>query len=149
MAVKNMRADAIRHWLGTYVLVLTAVLGTYLILAGGSWLLPLEDNDVTSAFEIVVPFLLTQVVIAYKFFTSQHASAKEVPGLPTFLVKAPMLLVTMMLLVTGTLMAVGGHTGAAWTPSAGQFKALITFCVSILNASAIFVIARYFEASGG
>jgi hypothetical protein len=144
----KMSAQDIRTWLGTYVLVLTAVLGAYLQLAGGSWLLPLENEDVTSSFEIVIPFLLTQVVIVYKFYTTDRTSNRAIPGMPGFLVKAPFALVTGILIITFATMAVGGRTGSRHTPSAAQFKGIVTFVVALLNASSVFVVARYFESKG-
>lgn len=143
----TMSAKEIRGWLGVYVLVMTAVLGAYLLLAGGSRLLPYEDGEVTSAFQIVIPFLLTQIVVVYKFYTTEHTKNRSIPGMPPFLVKAPLLLVTAILVVTLTIIGAGGHE-AEWTPTADQFKGLVTFAVALLNASSVFVFARYFESAG-
>lgn len=139
-----MTADEIRKWLGAYVLILVVILGAYLFLAGGSWLLPLEAEDVTSTCQIIIPFLLAQVVTVYRFFT-QDRPPRDVGGMPRFFVKAPLLLATGVMGVAMLAIAVGGYTGAEWTPSGGQFKKVVTFVVSLLNASTVFVITRYFE----
>jgi hypothetical protein len=143
-----LEATAIRNWLGTYILVLTAVLGGYLLLAGGTWLLPLEPDDVTSSFEIVIPFLLSQVVIVFKFFAGDHPGTRSVAGMPSFFVKGPPLLATGLVFSALAVMATGGHSAATWTPSGVKFKAIVTFVVALLNASSAFVIAKYFESKG-
>jgi hypothetical protein len=66
--------------------------------------------------------------------------------LPSFFVKAPLLAVSAILLVTFLLMGIGGHKAAPWTPSAAQFKNVLTFTVALLNASTVFITTRYFES---
>jgi hypothetical protein len=144
-----MKAQDIRRWLGSYILVLTAFLGSYLLLAGGTSLLPLSPDGVTSSFEIVIPFLLGQVVIVYRFFTGSHAHDSRIPPMEPFFVKAPPLLATAIIVGTLIIMAIGGaNDNPPWMPSSAKFKAIITFVVTLLNASTAFVVSRYFEAKG-
>src|SRR5262245_31455447 len=143
-----MKAQEIRRWLGAYILLLTSVLGAYLLLAGGTWVLPLKPDDVTASFEIVIPFLLGQVVIVYRFFTGSHAGDKRIPPMEPFFVKAPPLLATAIISGCLVVMAIGGYESASWTPSGAKFKAIVTFVVTLLNASTAFVVSRYFEAKG-
>ena len=63
-----MTTDQIRNWMGWYMLVLTGVLGSYILLAGNTWLLPLEPQDQSAAFEIIVPFLLAQVAAIFSYY---------------------------------------------------------------------------------
>jgi hypothetical protein len=93
-----MEPEAIRGWIGAYVLALTAVLGGYLLLAPDI-LLPLEASDKTSSFEIILPFLLAQVAAVYRFYTDQDARKRLVSHrIPKWAVKGPPLLVTLLLI---------------------------------------------------
>lgn len=141
-----MAASAIRQWLGLYVLILTSAVGAYLLIAPPI-LLPLPAPDKVASTEIIVPFLIAQVAAVYRFYSSATTVAHE-PRLPipSPLVKAPLIIVSLVLIIEFAFMAAGGIAQATWTPSAESFKALLTFCVSILNASTVFVITRYFQA---
>ena len=140
-----MSAGEIRRWIGAYVLILTVVLGGYFTLASGTWLLPFESGDVTSASEIVLPFLLGQVVLVYKFYTGNPDSVRHLRKIPAFFVKAPLIAVSGLFLICLVMVAIGGYMGAAWTMSASQFKAAVTFAVAMLNSSTIFISTKYFE----
>ena len=139
-----MHANDVRNWLGAYVLILTALLGGYLFLAPLA-LLPLELTDRTSSFEIIIPFLLGQVAAVYRFYTDTDASHRMIgTRLPSWVVKAPPILVTLLLIVVLTQFAYAGIQREI-PPSAETFKGLVTFCVALMNASTVFIISRYFD----
>jgi hypothetical protein len=136
----------IRNWLGLYVLCLTAFLGGYSFLAPDR-ILPLEANDRLASFEIILPFLIAQVSAVYRFYSDDKASSRSIHSqIPTWVVKAPPILVTTLLAVELLQFAIAG-LGRSQPPSAETFKGLLTFCVALLNVSTVLVISRYFEVS--
>jgi hypothetical protein len=133
----------VRDWLGLYVLVLTGIVGTYLLVAPDP-ILPLDSEEKTASFEIIIPFLLAQVTAVFRYFTHTRPSEQPIP-IPTWVVKAPPIIASMSLMVGFLIMGFGGVLKASWVLSPGQFKGLLTFVVSLLSASSLFVITRYFE----
>lgn len=78
-----MKARDVRNWIGKYVLILLGVLGGYCFLAP-TYLLPLETSDRVAAFEIILPLLIAQLSVIYRFFTDdsepQDRMLKQVPS---------------------------------------------------------------------
>lgn len=139
----TMTAAAIRNWLGLYVLILVAFLGGYCFLAP-DWLLPLEDGDRIAAFEIILPLLIAQLSAVYRFYTHESKGHGAVgDSVPAWAIKAPLIVVSVLLGVELLLFAVAGVSRQI-PPSPGTFKGLVTFCVSLLNASTVLMIGRYF-----
>lgn len=143
-----MKVAEVRNWLGIYFLVVTSCVGAYILLFGGSSLLPLSEADVTSSFEIIIPVFVGQLTIVFQWFGNPNPPppGKQVP-LPPWAVKGPPLIVVGILVAATLLMAIGNHQSASWTLSSHSFKALLTFCVTLLNATTVFVTSRYFKAS--
>jgi hypothetical protein len=139
-----MKAEQVRRWLGSYVTTFVAILAMYILLAGDTWLLPLEPSDKIAAFEIVIPFLLAQVTMVFSYYGTNSPPDVGSVNLPPFLVKGPLLLATACLVVTMIFMAIGGYSSAAGTPSAQTFNGVLTFFVAFLSASSVFIIRRVF-----
>ena len=138
-----MTAKEIRNWLGVYFLLITAILGGIILLFGNSIL---RIDDSIGVFEIIIPVLVGQLAIIFRWFTSDHISSKKHRTLlPGWIVKGPPLLVLLLLITSIALKIIGFHYDSPWTPSDEQFKAVVTFCVTILNATTIYVISRYFS----
>lgn len=138
-----MSASQVRNWLGLYVLCLAAFLGGYSFLAP-DFLLPLELGDRTSSFEIILPLLIAQISVVYRFFTDPDAEGRDsLRDIPGWVVKAPPLLVSFLLAVELISFAIAGFRRTK-PPSPETFKALVTFCVALLNATTVLIITRYF-----
>src|SRR5262245_49413727 len=140
-----MRPADVRNWLGSYVLGLTSVLGAWLFMAPKG-LLPLEDPDRTATAQIVIPFLMGQLAAVFQYFSSQPRAKSGRIDIPSWVVKAPPIVITIILLVQFTMLGVGAvtdHPSLISTPEA--VRSVITFCVAILNASTVYVMAAYFE----
>jgi hypothetical protein len=140
-----VKASAVRDWLGLYVLILTGVVGGYLFIAPRP-LVPLEQADRVASIEIIVPFLLGQTAAVFRFFTNQGEARRDVMiAVPSWLVKVPILLVSMLLAVELCLMGAGSLLREPQiTPTPDAFKGVLTFCVALLNASTMFLITKYF-----
>jgi hypothetical protein len=141
---ETMSPSSIRTWIGLYLLVLTGAVAGVLLLAGN--LMPLEPGDITASFEIMIPFLLGQIAVTFRFYVNPHPRPVRV-AIPSWVVKGPPIIVSILLVGSFTLMIVGGLQQSRVVPSAEKFKALLTFCVALLNASTVYVITKYFESS--
>jgi xanthine/uracil permease len=140
-----MNEKDIRNWLGIYFLLITVILGGTILLLGES-LLRLDDS--IGVFEIIIPVLVGQLTIIFRWYTTDYEPNKKSRiTLPAWIIKGPPLLVIGLLLITVALKVVGFQYDQPWTPSDEQFKAVVTFCVTILNATTIYVISKYFGAA--
>jgi len=93
----------------------------------------------------VVPFLLGQVALVFKFYSDSRHRKTGLVDIPAWVVKAPPVAVTILLLVEFALMGVGGVYQATWTPAPDAFRGVLTFSVAVLNGSMVYVLGRYFE----
>lgn len=137
-----MSPASIRNWIGIYLLVLTGSVAGILLLAGN--ILPLEESDVTASFEIVIPFLLGELAAVFRFYTHPHPRASQI-SIPTWVVKGPPIIVTILLTIGFGVELGGGLAQSRIAPSPERFKALLTFCVALLNATTMYVVTKYFE----
>ena len=144
-----MTEKELRNWLGIYFLLVTSVLGGYLLMFNESKLLPLSSEEATSAFQIVIPVLIGQLTIMFKWFGGSKTSREREINIPKWTVVAPPSIVAVLLVVSLILLIAGNssETGYSWGLNAAKFKSVITFCVSLLNATTIFVIAKFFRIS--
>jgi hypothetical protein len=139
-----MTASTVRNWLGLYVLILTFGVGLYFFVVP-SMLVPLELSDKVASAEILVPFLVGQVATVFRFFGADRRPKQWRLSIPTWVVKAPPALVTVILGIQFILMGIGGVTQREeLIPHPEAFKASLTFCVALLNASTVYVITLYF-----
>jgi hypothetical protein len=140
-----LTAAMVRNWLGLYVLILASVTGGWMLLAP-TILLPLETHDRVAAFEIVIPFLLGQLAAVFRYYSNDSAAHHKLIELPTWVVQAPPIVVSILFGIEFFLLAVGGISPKlSITPSPESVRAVLTFGVALLNASTVFVITRYFE----
>lgn len=141
-----MRTNDVRNWLGIYFLLVTGVLGAYLLLFRESPLLPISKADAVDAFEIIIPVLLAQVTMIFRWFSGEQVDEQVTFSIPRWVVTTPPIMVTAILIVAvGTLVIGNLGGGKRWAPSPDAFKGIVTFCVSILNASSVFIISKYFK----
>ena len=146
-----MKAIEVRNWLGIYFLGATFVLGAYLLLFGGGRLLPFERSDATAAFQIIVPVFIGQLAIIARWFTTNPPDPDTVVNIPNWLVKGPTIGALAVIGLTIVLKIASNysaqHGGAEFVSLLGDdFKTIVTFCVSILNATTIYVVAALFGA---
>lgn len=138
----GMSPASIRNWIGIYLLVLTGSLAGVLLLAGN--MMPLEESDITASFEIMIPFLLGELAVVFRFYVHPRSRASQI-SIPAWVVKGPPIIVTVLLVVGFGVELGGGLTQSRIAPSPERFKALLTFCVALLNVTTIYVMTKYFE----
>jgi hypothetical protein len=137
------RADQIRNWLGIFFLGTTAVLGAYIILLQETRLLPISAEDASSAFKIIIPTLIAQLTVVFKWIASPSAGMSQRVNIPTWAVVAPPLIVDAILIITiGFLIFDQGQSDGGEI-----FKNVVTFCVSLLSASTVFIVTAMFPSA--
>lgn len=138
-----MKASEVRNWLGKYFLLITAVIGGAILLFGES-LFRLDDSIGT--FEIIIPVLVGQLIIIFQWFAANLTQQKDFETtLPPWTVKLPPLLVVGLFIIASILKIAGFAYDAEWALSGDQFKGIVTFCVTILNATTVFIISSLFS----
>lgn len=142
-----MKISEIRNWLGLYFLIITGILGAYILLCSETPLLPISKAEATSSFEIIIPVLVAQITAIFKWYSVERKVEDVVVEIPTWVIKGPPIMVTIILLLSITNLVVGNlGEGKTWAISPDSFKGVITFCVTLLNATSIFIIMRFFKA---
>jgi uncharacterized membrane-anchored protein len=142
-----MKNAELRDWLGKYFLMITGVLGAYVLLLGETALLPVTKEDALDVFQIIVPVLVGQLTLIFRWFGENvQAPSEEIAFVPPWVVKGPPLMVAGILTLSIGAMVVGNFVEATWTVSPQQFKALVTFCVTILNATTVYIVTSYFRS---
>jgi hypothetical protein len=144
-----MTAKDTRNWLGKYFLLTTSVLGGYVLLCGETPLLPIRRAEALDCFQIVVPVLVGQLTIIFRWFAVGDKIQDDAPvDMPDWVVKGPPLIVIALISAAAIALVAGNvGKGSSWAPSPESFKGMVTFAVSLLNATTIFILARYFEAA--
>jgi hypothetical protein len=81
----------------------------------------------------------------FQFFVlpGSNVDNEKVVDIPSFVIRWPPILVTFGFILTVALMAIGGKSSLS--PDQEQFKKILTFFVSLLNATTVLVVARIFK----
>ena len=142
-----MKTSEIRNWLGIYFLFTTVCLGAYILLFKETLLLPINGRDSMDAFQIIIPVFVAQLTTIFQWFGGTASMDKDdsVP-IPVWIVKIPPLLVIVVIVATIISMVLSEHFSnhGSWI-DASTFKAVVTFCVTILNATTIVIVAKVFR----
>lgn len=142
----GMPAEQVRNWLGMYVLCLTAAIAAWLLLSPQRWL-PIEPADRIASGEIVLPFLLGQISAVFRYYSNDSSRETITLQIPPWVVKVPPIVVTLLVIGQAAQMLASGY-GVSDGATVEQLRAVLTFSVALLNASTVFVLARYFELRG-
>jgi hypothetical protein len=139
-----MSTMQVRNWLGLFFLGTTAILGAYIILFQGTRALPIPPKDATSAFQIVIPTLIAQLTIAFRWISNPPADADTEIALPQWAVIGPP--VSVLVILIGTIILLVADAGRS-LDGGTIFKNAVTFCVSLLAASTTFIVSRVFGST--
>ena len=141
-----MKPSEIRNWLGMYFLFTTVLLGAYILIFAETTLLPINKKDSSAAFQIIIPVFVAQLTAVFTWFTHSPGGEDDSPtNIPPWMVKAPPLLVVAVIAITVIAMIVSERqsAGVGWI-DASTFKAVVTFCVTLMNATSVLIIVRFF-----
>jgi hypothetical protein len=141
-----MTLTAARNWLGLFFLGTTAGLGAYILLFQETKALPISAKDATSSFQIIIPTLVAQLTLAFKWIADPPAVTDEEFTLPMWAVAGPPAAVLLIMVCTIFLIGIDGGNSLN---GGAIFKNAVTFCVTLLSATTVFVMARVFSRPGG
>ena len=144
-----MKQRELRNWLGIYFLVVTIFFGGLVLFFPNSVILPIGADVCKEIFEIIMPVLIGQLSMIFSWFggNARRNGEREI-DLPAWVVKGPPLLVAGLLLTSLIEMSVANAVGSRqWTISPDQFKAIVIFCVTVLNATTGFIVVGSFRGS--
>jgi hypothetical protein len=137
-----MTLDQVRNWLAAFFLGTTAALGAYIIIFQGTVVLPIPPKDAMSAFQIIIPTFIGQLTVAFRWIAAPPVAKKsEVGVLPKWAVVGPPAAVGAILVITVVVLIL--DRGRSLDGGA-VFKNSVTFCVSLLSASTMFIVSRVF-----
>ena len=137
-----MTVPEARDWLGKYFLLFTIFLGGDIVLLSGkdTMLLRIHRDVGMNCFQIIIPTLIGQLTVIFRFFTGGTPDDKTELAIPSWIVKWPPTLLAGLVVATIILMALGNiGRGSTWSPSEDDFKTIVLFYVSVLNATTVLV----------
>jgi len=143
-----MKKSEIANWLLFFYLGTSVILGAALIILGpqNSWL-GLSDNF--AEFAIVIPVFLGQLAFLFRWFVSQATNTgsdlEETVNISSKLIKMPALIVIGIFLLAILLRGLGINNNWSIQIDETQFRNLITFGMSILNATTIYLAAIFYK----
>jgi hypothetical protein len=142
-----VKARDIRNWLGFYFLASTAFFGAYILIFGGTYFLPVKENDCNAAFQIMIPFFVGQLTIVFKWLTGDRKlNSEEEIEIPMWAVKGPPIAAAAILVVAILSLVITGRSeNGTWIDGA-RFRAIVTFTVALLNASTVFIVMKLFAS---
>jgi hypothetical protein len=149
MSEGAMTLTQARRWLGLYFLVTTSLTGAIILLFGGGTIVPLEEKDVTSSFQIVIPVLLGQLAVIFQWLGRQEESSKDQPcPVPDWAIRTPPILGAIIMLAAIMTLVLSNQQGTKWIKfGPSRFQATLTFVVGLLNASTVVLVGRLFPSS--
>ena len=141
-----MKKSQLGKWLFLYYLSISSFFGFVLLIFGKT---VLHVDDPVGIFSILIPTLIGQVAIISKWYVDRANDKDEELDtevkIPNFIVKAPLIIAGFLLLLSSILKIVGFHLDADWTPDDSQFKGVVTFTMSLLNATSIYLVSVFFS----
>jgi hypothetical protein len=140
-----MSLTSIRNWLGMFFLGATTALGAYIILFQETKALPISAKDALSAFQIIIPTLVGQLTLAFRWLSNPPRNAEESIDLPRWAVIGPPSAVLLIMVATIVLIDWDGGNSL---DGGAMFKNAVTFCVTLLSSTTVFVMARVFAHIG-
>jgi hypothetical protein len=141
-----MTLSEARRWLGLYFLLTTCGAGAVILILGGATFVPLDEADVTHSFEILIPVLLGQLTVIFQWISTQGTALRDdsPSPIPSWAIRAPAVAAIALLVLGITALVLSNlpDSGLRFTPA--RFQVLLTFVVSIINASTVFLVSRIF-----
>jgi hypothetical protein len=136
-----MKISTIRNLLGIFFLGITAFIGAYIILFQETVALPVSKKDAMSAFQILIPTLAAQLTIVFRWIASPPKNLEESIAIPRWAVVGPPICVILILISTLVLLIFDSGNSI---DGGAIFKNSVTFCVTILSSTTIYIVVRVF-----
>lgn len=140
-----MSTEEVRSWIGKYFLFTLSAIGGYIYLFSETPLLPLNRAEALAAGETIIPVLLGQLAIIYRWYFSGDATDRVGElRVPAWLVKGPPLISITLIVMSILSMVIANYSESYWAPDPESFRRIVVFVVSVLNVTTVIVITRYF-----
>ncbi|WP_313167399.1 hypothetical protein [Massilia oculi] len=140
-----MSYDQARRWLALYFLILTAALGAYILIAAGTVALPISRQDGNDAFKIIIPVLCGQLTVMFQWLSHIETPDDRPCPIPVWAIKAPPMICLAILAVAVAVLVAGNPLESSNVGlSTADFKGVLTFIISLLNCSTVYLVARLF-----
>jgi hypothetical protein len=145
-----MTISEARKWLGVYFLLVTCITGAIILLLGGGTFIPLEEADVNHSFQILIPVLLGQVTVIFQWIARQGQDAGENDPcpIPAWAIRLPPISAAAIICLSVLTLVISNRPdmrSIRYGPE--RFMSTLTFAVSILNASTVFLVSRLFPST--
>lgn len=144
-----MTLQKARRWLGIYFLIVSFVVGGYLLLFAGSSLLPLTEEQSGSSFKIIIPVLVGQLALVFQWLAianAQTVNDNEPSPIPAWAIVLPPV-VTLLVFISGVIgLALSNSPTSFLRVSPATFEGMVTFAVTILNATTVLLVGRLFPS---
>lgn len=138
-----------QRWLGLYFLIITSVIGVYVLVASETVALPISHAEGAQAFQIIIPMFLGQITVMFRWFGHQDSKhLADLAPIPTWAIVTPPILAALIIvsaavaLIINNLTSTNGVSGI----QTSAFNTAVTLSVGILNASTVFLVTRLFPA---
>ena len=140
-----MKNRVARRWFGLYFLIAAFSMGAYLLIFAGTKALPLSADQSSDCFKIIIPVLIGQVAIIFQWLsTANNNDAEEVSSLPVWAIVLPPILSVLIILLAAIALVVANDEHSTMKMGPENFKQALTFSVTLLNATAIYFVAKLF-----
>lgn len=144
-----MKIGTARKWIGIYFLLTTVFVGCFLLFFNSSSILPITQEEANSSFQIIIPVLVGQITVIFQWFsltTTQPGDIEKTSPIPGWLIKLPPLLVLFIIVLATVTLALANSPDSTLSVSPNTFKSAITFSVTLLNASTVFLVTKLFPS---
>jgi hypothetical protein len=148
----QMKIRTARNWLGIYFLVSASAVGAFLLIAAHSRILPLEEDEAASIFQIIVPVLVGQIAVVFQWMAragSDSGTADDELPLPSWAIVLPPVITLLIFFSGAWALAASNAPDSSLHVSPNTFRAIVTFALSILNASTVILVGRIFPVGHG
>jgi hypothetical protein len=142
-----MTNSSARRWLGLYFLLASTGLGLFLLLFTGSAILPLDAADGSAAFQILLPVFVGQLTVIFRWIAGIGNEAKDANAacsIPGWAVRIPPILAVTIVVCAAFALAAANSPTSTLKTSPETFKASVTFAVTILNATTVYLVTKLF-----
>ncbi|PSL45407.1 hypothetical protein CLV51_104109 [Chitinophaga niastensis] len=142
-----MTLESAQRWLGIYFLTTTVLIGCYLLLSTQS-LLPLDATSKGDCFKIIIPVFIGQLTIIFQWIANANNPIDKnvISPIPGWAIQLPPFLAILIVLLAGISLVMTKEPSNNATTSSETFKNAITFSVTILNATTVYLVPRLFPS---
>lgn len=140
-----MKNKDARRWFGLFFLFSAFFIGAYLLIFAGTKFLPLSSDQSSDCFKIIIPVLIGQLAIIFQWLSiTDNKDSGEISSLPAWAIFLPPVLSVLVIILAAIGLVVANDEHSTLKMGPENFKQALTFSVTLLNATAIYFIAKLF-----